>query len=198
MCMKISEATSYLENAFDILNEKLFESTLTRPIITIQSTPRFYGHFTPYDSWFSGENGYKEINIGAESLNRPIVETVATLIHEMTHYYCHINGIKDTSRNGRYHNKVFKLEAEKRLISIAYDKRIGFSVTTPTPQLESFVAENGLLIDVDISRNTPINASGKRPTSTRKYICPQCGTSVRATKVVNIKCADCDEIMVTI
>ena len=28
-----------------------------------------------------------------------------------------------------------------------------------------------------------------------KYTCPCCGNSVRATKVVNIRCADCDIMM---
>ena len=31
----------------------------------------------------------------------------------------------------------------------------------------------------------------KRPSSTRKLVCPQCGQSVRATKKVNILCGDC-------
>ena len=26
-----------------------------------------------------------------------------------------------------------------------------------------------------------------------KYKCPECGITVRATKLVNIKCSDCDE-----
>lgn len=29
-----------------------------------------------------------------------------------------------------------------------------------------------------------------------KYVCPCCHNSVRATKAVNIKCADCDMLMV--
>ena len=32
-----------------------------------------------------------------------------------------------------------------------------------------------------------------RKSSSRKYACPCCGMSVRATKVVNIACMDCDE-----
>ena len=31
--------------------------------------------------------------------------------------------------------------------------------------------------------------------STRKYICPGCGMSIRATRKVNVKCGDCDMIM---
>ena len=37
---------------------------------------------------------------------------------------------------------------------------------------------------------------GKRPSSTRKLICPKCGQSVRATRKVNILCGDCMERMV--
>lgn len=56
----------------------------------------------------------KEINIGAESLQRTVPEIIATLRHEMVHYYCCVNNIKDTSRNGAYHNERFKTECEKR------------------------------------------------------------------------------------
>ena len=32
---------------------------------------------------------------------------------------------------------------------------------------------------------------GRRPSSTRKLICPQCGQTVRVTRKVNILCGDC-------
>lgn len=35
----------------------------------------------------------------------------------------------------------------------------------------------------------------KRTSSTRKYFCPGCGMSIRATRDVRIKCADCDLLM---
>lgn len=35
----------------------------------------------------------------------------------------------------------------------------------------------------------------KKPSSTRKYFCPSCGMSIRATRDVRIKCADCDTLM---
>jgi len=37
---------------------------------------------------------------------------------------------------------------------------------------------------------------GTKSSSTRKYICPSCDMSVRATKAVNIQCNDCDCLMV--
>ena len=39
-----------------------------------------------------------------------------------------------------------------------------------------------------------VTVDGIKPkqSSTRKYICPQCGMSVRATRIVNVKCGDCN------
>lgn len=95
--MVISEITGFLEGAFDVLNKKYFEGALPKAIITVQSSPKAYGHFTTWDAWSEEDSGYKEINLGAETLNRPVENTIATLIHEMTHFYCYINEIKDTS-----------------------------------------------------------------------------------------------------
>ena len=107
--MQISEATRFLENAYVALNNKFFGGELPPVIITIQSSPRAYGHYTTWDAWHEGEEGYREINIGAETLDRPVPEIMGTLVHEMVHHYCAVNNIKDTSRNGTYHNsKGFK------------------------------------------------------------------------------------------
>lgn len=201
--MKISEITSFLENAFDALNEKYFNGELPRVIITVQSSNKgVLGHFTPWDSWKEENTGYKEINISAENLARPIENVIATLQHENTHFYCNLNNIKDTSRGGVYHNRRFKTEAEKRGLIIDYDKRIGFSLTTPSPELIEFIKEQGWS-DIDLSRNSEDllsfgGGSGRttKPSSTRKYICPCCHNSVRATKFVNIACLDCNEVMI--
>ena len=77
-----NRAAAYLNSIFDSLNDRYFESALSRPVITIQSTPRAYGHFTLYDAWsVDGDKGMREINIGAGTLSRPIENVVATLLH---------------------------------------------------------------------------------------------------------------------
>lgn len=114
--MNISEIVSFLEDAYDVLNQKYFEGALPKAGITIQSSPKAYGHFTPWNAWHENEHSYKEINIGAETLNREIFTVLATLIHEQVHFYCRINNIKDTSRSGNYHNKRVKIEAEKEVL----------------------------------------------------------------------------------
>ncbi len=199
--MTISQTTKFLEDAFDALNKEYFENTLPKPIITIQSSPRTYGHFTTSEVWRDGQRkkSFYEINIGAERLDRPIASTMATLIHEMVHYYCHLNGIQDTSRGNTYHNKRFKEEAEKRGLLIDYDQKIGYSITQPSPALKKFCTTQHWRNKLTLSRagtfgddSTP---KPKKPSSTRKYICPCCGQSIRATKDVNILCLDCKQQM---
>lgn len=116
----------------------------------------------------------------------------------MVHMYCDMNGIKDTSRGGTYHNSRFKEEAEKRGLSIEYDKKIGWSITQPTKSLRSLCAREHWNGKLTVHRAwKPKDPKDPKPSSTRKYECPCCGNSVRATKAVNIICADCNEIMQT-
>ena len=139
-----NRVAGYLNKIFDLLNDAYFESALSRPTITIQSTPKAYGHFSlREDTWLSKNGATHEINIGAGTLSRPIEEVTATLLHEMVHYYCHTQGIKDTSRGNTYHNKRFKEEAEKRGLMISSAPHIGYSVTQPAPELEKLVRDMG-------------------------------------------------------
>lgn len=190
--MKISEATAFLEQAYIVLNNQYFGGQLPPVVITVQSSPKAYGHYTTWDAWHTDTDGYREINLGAETLNREVSEVLATLIHEICHHYCAVNGIKDTSRGGTYHNKKFKEVAESTgAVTIGYDPRIGHSPTTPTPALIAFVEEQGWK-GVDLSRNTPERATRGRTNGVRKMVCPECGCSVRATKEVHIACMSHD------
>lgn len=132
----------------------------------------------------------------------------------MCHLYALENGIKDTSRGNTYHNKKFKEIAEARGLEIEHDPRIGYSITKPGIDLLEFVIEQGWeniqMTDGNIRDyfSTGGNKTGKgtgtgtiepkpkKPSSTRKYICPICGCSCRATKNIRIMCMDCNEQMV--
>ena len=205
-----NRAAGYLNRIFDLLNEAYFENTLSRPTITIQSTPKAYGHFSlRSDTWVSKNGETHEINIGAGTLARPIENVVATLLHEMVHSYNHVNGIQDTSRGNTYHNKRFRESAEARGLIVEHHPTYGWSITSPADSLLDFVLFNGLT-DILLNRNelygVRVPAGGTnsgtgittttKPSSTRKYVCPCCGMSVRATRTVNIGCLDCDEQMV--
>ena len=205
-----NRVAGYLNKIFDLLNETFFENKLSRPTITIQSTPRAYGHFSlREDTWVSKLGGTHEINIGAGTLSRPIEEVVSTLLHEMVHYYNYERGVQDCSRGNTYHNRKFREEAERRGLIVEHSDKYGWSHTSPSDLLLDFVLENDLS-DILINRNefsgfqmggtgthsgTSITPTAKK-SSSRKYICPCCGTSIRATKKVNIGCLDCGVPMI--
>ena len=205
-----------LEYCFEVLNEVYFDDTLPSVVITIMSSPRTYGHFTVGKVWKADEEHLNEINISAEHLDRPIENVMATLQHELIHFYCQINNIADTSQSGRYHNKNFKREAEARGLIISYAKYIGYSVTEPSPEFIEVLQSHGIEKPLNINRDgmmgitgTGGNGSGdddgedgtggkgvqtgRKKTSTRKYQCPSCGNSFRATKDLRVLCMDCNK-----
>ena len=208
-----------LEYAFGVLNKVYFENALPPIVITIMSSPKTNGHFTVQREWRVGENNYNEINLSAEHLDRPIANVMATLMHEMVHYYCQLNNIQDTSQYGRYHNKNFKIEAEKRGLSIGKMEGIGWSHTEPTIEFMEVLKAYQIEKPIDINRDGYMlgmlrgrdnGTSGidgavggvetpKKPRcSTRKYECPHCKNSFRATKDINVLCMDCKEQFIKI
>lgn len=211
---KMSRAVSQLEHIYNVMNVDFFENKLPTPIITVQSSPRSYGHCTVNKVWKRKEDNTYELNISAETLNCPIEETLDTMLHEMIHLYCRENGIKECSRGSTYHNKKFKELAEKVGLDVYYtgdkhgwntkggDKLIEYALSKDWSEIvigrESFL-NIGSIVLPDGTRSTPTTATGtggKKPSSTRKYICPCCGNSVRATKDVRIACLDCNKEMI--
>lgn len=210
--VKTSRTAGYLEKMFRALNRDFFGGELEEPIITIQSTPRAYGHVTVAKTWRRKNDWRHELNIGAETLERPIEDIAATMLHEMVHLYNLAHDVKDCSRGGVYHNRKFKEEAERRGLVIEHDERYGWTKTSPSEELLDYILTQGWA-NIDMNRGLgwcpPPSTGGKngagsagsteRPkkkSSTRKYVCPCCGQSVRATKTVNIICGDCNEQMI--
>lgn len=205
----MSSTITKLEAVFDALNDEFFGGKLPKPMLTIQSTPRAYGHCSTKKIWVAGEDGRYEINIGAEYLSRPTENTCATLLHEMVHLYCLENDIKDTSQGGRYHNGNFKKEAEARQLSISYDSTIGWSVTAPTDAFRETLTRLGISWQIDFARELPVSRRAKGPMpgaadpndpnanpdpekpKYKGYHCPQCGQTIRTTKELFLMCGLC-------
>lgn len=208
-----------LERGFEVFNKVYFNDELPPIVISIMSSPRTNGHFTINKEWRVEEERLNEINISAEHLDRPIENIMATLMHEMVHYYCQLNNISDVSQNGRYHNKRFKAEAEKRGLIITQGQYIGWSITEPSEKFINVIKDAGIQKPIDINRDGIVDLSiltglsggkdngdggknivlPKKPKcSTRKYVCPSCGNSFRATKDINVMCMDCNEAFIKV
>lgn len=210
---KMSRAVSQLEHIYNSLNADFFDGELPVPIITVQSKPGTYGHCTTSKVWQGKDTGAYELNIAAEVLNFPIEETLDTMLHEMCHLCCRESGIKEVSRGGKYHNGKFKAVAEAHGLTCIPCGQYGWN-TTPGDNLVEYALNKGWN-EIELGRNTLPPAmrtgsvgtaqtngagrgnGGRRPSSTRKLVCPKCGQSVRATRAVNILCGDCMERMVT-
>ncbi len=88
------------------------------------------GHFAA-SRWQAGADGtLGEIFVGGEGLARGAGPVLATLLHEAAHVLAHQRGIKDTSRQGRYHNTRFKALAEELGVHVDHDRSLGWSPTT--------------------------------------------------------------------
>src|SRR5512136_341014 len=101
---------SALERAHAHFNSCLFGGMLRRmPTVTVQTRGRkaALGWYA-YTGWGDGKgHNAAELNVSAEFTRRPAEEVLLTLVHEMVHQRAHEGEIKDTSRDGRYHNKTF-------------------------------------------------------------------------------------------
>ena len=194
------ETITWLSKLYNYMNDTLFKSELKRPVITVQADEkdRAYGWFTLRRVWKDGaeDEGEFEINMSAQYLNRPVNQIASTLIHEMCHQFAQAHNVQDCSRSGTYHNKLFKKFAEEHGLSVEKVERSGWSRTTltdETAELLGFFLEKfppTLIYREQLNKGIRVNTS-----STRKYLCRCCGASVRATRSVNIMCADCNEFM---
>lgn len=204
---KMSRAVSQLEHIYNALNSDFYDGVLPIPIITVQSKPGTYGHCTTSKVWKRKDGEAYELNIAAEVLDYPLEELLDTILHEMVHLFCREKGIQEVSRGGKYHNRKFKTIAEAHGLTCVPFGRYGWN-TCPNEKIVEYALEKGWN-EITIGRSTVgpyihtgaagtaqtgtsgLPAGGKRPSSTRKLVCPKCGQSVRATRKVNIICGDC-------
>jgi curved DNA-binding protein CbpA len=140
-----------------------------------------WGHHAPL-RWHVGLEDRAEIMISGEGLKRGAPAVLGTLLHEAAHALAAARGIKDTSRQGRYHNKHFKAHAEELGITTEHDQRLGWSVTTvPEATLLSYARQvYDLQNAITLWRHDEHTPAGttRRSTNLIAAACP-CGRSIR-------------------
>ncbi len=193
---------SNLSAAYDYFNEALFDNELAPcMIITEGSNPRCLGHFSP-EAWqgADGEGVCHEINLSQRHLNRPLVETFGTLVHEM----CHLKQ-QDFGKpsKGGYHNKEFgTMMKEVGLYPSATGqeggKETGVSMTHYIiPEGPFQAAFDDMPESIKLPWvNAPRKLKEKKPPTRVKYAC-ECGTAAWAKRGISLKCGECDEEMIS-
>lgn len=213
---QFSEVIEVLERMYNHANLAVFErrtgEKITLPVyITVQSKGKrnAYGWVTLYQAWQDSEgNGVAyELNIAAETLGRPSDKTYLTLLHEMVHLFNLQKGIKDCAAKSGRHNANFGKTCDLIGLKNACDPaqngyHTHFELTESGSEIQEayqkyYEAYPADYEKIAVNRAEQVKVVKKRSVSNQiKYICPCCGTSVRATKRVNIKCTDCDCDMV--
>lgn len=200
-----------LEIIFSKLNGEYFDGQLKKPVITVtpDNTNSKYGWCTGWKAWTdkapkaisemtadeiaaAKDEGFYEINLCAEYIARPFEDVVGTMLHEMVHLFNIYAGVRDTSRNGFYHNKRFKEAAEAHGLIVKKGSPYGYYKTTLTDTAKIFAENNLDGVKFDLYRKPKTGGTKKSASRSRKYVCPCCGAIIRATREVRVVCGDCD------
>lgn len=188
-----------LSRIFKCLNEKFYSGELEQPLITVQSKGKHpaLGWCSSRQIWKktnAGDTAYYEINFSAEYLTRNSDEIIETMLHEMAHLYGSMKGIQTTSRGGTYHNKKYKAIAEEHGLYVEETEKYGWSLTGLTDATREKVKDikpNKQAFKVYREGAGTGKPKEKKKSSTRKYVCPNCGAIIRATKDIEAMCLEC-------
>lgn len=203
----MSRLTGQLEKAFRLLNEHFFNGELEIPVITVSPTDRAFGHYVPFDVWTANGEGKREINIASATLDRPLEEVIATLLHEMCHLFDDSILHVCDSRDGFYHNDHFYRAAVTHGLNCERVPRYGYAKTSPSDDLLQFLLDHDEIREIELcrakepdtvtvtvkgrDRDSSVSVRGKKANNSRRWVCPGCGAIVRSTKAVNLICGDC-------
>jgi len=124
--------------------------------------------------------------VGGEGLARGPAAVLGTLLHEAAHALGHVRAIKDTSRQGRWHNARFKALAEELGIEVAKDPRIGWSPTSiPVATRDAYdevIGELGRA--VRMHRSVEVTDAGRTKKAGPPPCVCECGRRIRVARSV--------------
>jgi hypothetical protein len=196
----VSRILAVLEDTWQAIRARHPEIPLVVIIIASGSDGKQarYGHHAP-GRWHVNHEERTEIMISGEGLRRDACDVLGTLLHEAAHALAAARGIKDTSRQGRYHNTKFKVLAEELGITVESDPRIGWSITTvPSRTGEAYADQLAALHAAMTLWRTDemLIPTQRRSTNLIAAICP-CGRSIRTAASTlaeaDIVCTACGE-----
>jgi len=192
-----------LTTAYDFFNERLFDGTLPRCLITMQRKNKSYGYFAGGRfGTLDGEEITDEIALNPSHFKKRTTEqNLSTLVHEMVHLWQHHHG--KPSRTG-YHNKEWaaKMQAVGLIPSDT-----GAPGGRETGQHVSHYIGAGGAFDrtcaellalgfavpyVELWAEGEEKTRKKKAASKTKYTCPDCGLNAWAKPDVLLRCGECE------
>ena len=120
------------------------------------------GRWVARDGAGADARGMAELFVGGEGLGRGAESVLATLLHEAAHGLADVRGVKDTSRQGRYHNARYKALGEELGLVITQVHGIGWSGTKLAPRTAAdFAQELGELAAALVVYRHPEGQAGR-------------------------------------
>lgn len=181
----------FLYKAFDLFNKYYFDDELPICMITTQKKrSNNYGGFMAEPTWFNTQSDDEtyEININPINMNREPEEILATLEHEICHYYCTLHNIKDVKSGGK-HTIEYKNVCESHGLNCELDGDKGYNQTSLNDESIELVKD---LIEEYKDDFWYMEVEKKPVKKTQfKYVCESCGLKVYAKAEKSIVCGDC-------
>jgi hypothetical protein len=100
------------------------------------------GKWATRDTSAEAQTRLPELFVGGEGLAAGPRELLGTLLHEAAHGVAATRGVKDTSRQGRYHNTRYRDLAVELGLGVERDPRIGWSLTTVPDSTAALYSEH--------------------------------------------------------
>lgn len=162
------------------------------------------GHFAA-ERWVRPEDGedVHELFVGGEALEYGPVSLLGTLLHEAAHGIAHNRGVKDTSRQNRYHNRRFRALAQEVGIHVEHTDNLGYSATTVPEVTAEYYAGHVRKLDAAITayRRSEPSSTGRRSSNNGQVLTCSCNRKVRASTPVAdagpIICGLCKSVFAT-
>jgi hypothetical protein len=186
-----------LNAAFDYFNKTLFAWSLPVPVLSIRAKSKSAGYFAParMANPKAKKEVFHEIALNPSTFDRPPVEILSTLVHDMVHLWQEVSG--KPSKNG-YHNKQWSHKMIEVGLIPSDDgtpggKMTGSSMTHYIEKGGEFhkMARSFLKLE---NFNFFVELPGikkERPKSKVKFTCPNCGANIWGKPETEVSCTPC-------
>ena len=190
------EAYGELQRAYNYFRVELFRSEVPHCLITLpQTSDRVMGYFSP--SRFERKTGRETDELAmnpAHLRNRPLMEVLSTLVHEMCHVWQHHKG---KPGRGRYHNRQWGTKMKEVGLQPSHTgkpggRETGDHMTHYIVAGGQFEVQARRLIASGFKISWASDLLPVRPTRA-KYTCPGCGVNVWGKPNLKITCGDCQK-----
>lgn len=182
--------------AFDHFNRVLFGGSLDHVILNFSRKAKSYGFCAP-DRWAGDGETVTEISLNPTHLaERPLMESMSTLVHEMVHAWQFQSGTP--SRRG-YHNREW---AAKMKECGLYPSSTGAEGGAETGQrMTHYIIPGGVFVrafeSLPEAARLPFvchdtEEAKKKARNKVKYTCEGCGCNVWGKPGISVTCSDCE------